>query len=87
MIAAKKEPIKLRKRKIKLRKVVHCISFIFFLQKYAKKSVESRKHKTKMFMKQSFHKQITIMKNWLVETQKFPITILLEKAMLDFKFF
>ena len=72
--------------KSKLRTIFFAVTFTKFIKNEASKLSKARKNNLRKFWQENFHSQINNIKNWLLESQKYSLSIILEKGELDFDF-
>ena len=63
------------------------VTYTVFIKSESKKLANNRKSNLRKFWSDKFESQMNNVKNWLLESFKYSLSIVLEKANLNFKFF
>lgn len=71
----------------RLRKVFFAVTYTIFIKSEAKKLSNTRKSNLRKFWNDKFEAQMNNVKNWLLNSFKYSLSIILEKGNLNFKFF
>ena len=61
----------------RLRKIFYTVTFVCFIRGEAKKLSKVRKNNLKKFWLEGFERQTNNIKNWLLDSQKYALSIIL----------
>lgn len=70
-----------------MRKVFFVVAYTIFIKSETKKLTNARKVVLKKFFNDKFESQMNNIKNWLLDSFKYSLSIVLEKSTLNFRYF